>query len=87
MVNPFLKFVRELTSPAYRVIAITKSDTVDLPGGPCRGILCDSEGTSTIIDASGNQVSNLFIPKGIVPIGVQRVFATNSNSGNMWALY
>ena len=80
----------ELTRPSGKLRKVSGSDTVDLPDGPCRGLLVGTAGNARIIDASGFDVtaSNLVpLQAGYNPIQVLRIYSTGLTASNIWALY
>lgn len=74
-------------SPAVAIVPVSPSDTLDLPDGPCRGLLVGVGGNATIIDASGNIVPNVPLQQGYNPIAVRRVNATGIGASAIFALY
>lgn len=69
---------------------VTASDTVDLPGGVCRGLLVGTAGAARIIDEEGTDTgaTNLLpLQAGYNPIGAKRIFATGLTAAGIWALY
>lgn len=76
-----------LTAPAGRAVAVTASDTLDLPGGVCKALLVGTAGAADLLDADGVKRSAVPLQAGYNPIGVQRIFATSLGASNIWALY
>jgi hypothetical protein len=76
-----------LNSPADRIAPVTASDTVDLPGGPCRALLVGTAGNADIRDQRGTLVSTVPLQAGYNPIRVLRVQSTNLTAANIFALY
>lgn len=76
-----------LSAPAGMVVAVTASDSADLPDGICRSLLVGTGGAADILDATGVKRSAVPLQTGYNPIGVQRVYATNIVASNIWALY
>lgn len=76
---------RGIAAPAASIAPITKSDTADVPGGSCRAVLCGTEGTANLIDATGVLRTGVPLQKGYNPIGVRRVL-TGGTAANLWAL-
>lgn len=75
----------ELGRPAGTLVKITKSDTVDIGGGPCRGLLVGTSGTATLIMADGATVSSVPLQQGYNPLQVKRV-KSGGTSDDIWAL-
>lgn len=75
-----------LEAPAPKMTPITPDDDSDLPNGICRALLVGSEGTATIIDATGVERVDVPLQQGFNPIGVRRVKIGGTASG-LWALY
>lgn len=77
------------SAPAVKFVAITKSDTVDIPGGPCRGIYVGGgAGTLVAVDSEGNVVTFTGIVTGsILPIQAKRVNSTTTDATDMVALF
>ena len=76
----------ELDSPAGTIAPITRSDTVDFPLGLCRAILCGTEGTATLKDATGTTRTLVPLQKGYNPIRACRILLAGTAS-DLWALY
>jgi hypothetical protein len=86
--NPFIAYsTSQLTAPAYKLVEVTASDTVDLPGGVARGLLVGSAGAATIIDASGATCTLIPLQVGYNPIGCTRVKAAGLTASDIWAIY
>ena len=66
---------------------VIASDSVDLPGGTCIGLLCGTGGLATIVDAGGITRTGVPLQPGYNPIACKRVFATGLLALNIWALY
>lgn len=77
----------------YDSYAVTTSDTVDLPNGPCDALVCTGAGNiSAQLVIGGTTVlatSTLStIPANtILPIQVSRVLATSTTATGIFALY
>ena len=77
----------------YDGYAVTASDSVDLPNGPCDALWCTAGG-----DVAGQNVNGgvtllatttlKTLPTGqVVPIQVSRVLSTNTTATGIFALY
>jgi hypothetical protein len=71
--------------PAGKLVKVAKANSA-LPGGTCRALLVGSEGTATIVDASGNVCADVPLQQGYNPIAVRQV-NTGGTADNIWALY
>lgn len=68
--------------------AVTTSDTVDLPNGPCRSLYIGVAGDVTLIPSkSGQSVLFKAVPVGILPVQASRVLAAGTLATNIVALY
>ena len=73
MPSPFRTRLDE-TAPFESAKAVTKSDTVDVPGGMCRALYVGVTGDVTVITASGDIATFVAVPAGfILPGYVTRV--------------
>lgn len=76
-----------------RALAVTKSDTVDIPdvsGGENNGcvLYVGTGGTLRIITVGGDDVTLTNVPNGtFIPIQVLRVFNTTTTATNILALW
>ena len=75
------------TAPAIDCAAITPSDTVVIPGGPCRGIYVGVTGNVTILTTGQNTVTFVGVPVGILPVNALRVNTTGTTASSMVALF
>lgn len=71
---------------AQRVQPVTKSDTDDIAGGPCMGLLVGVGGTANIIDGAGVSRDNVPLQAGYNPIAARRV-RTGGTASDIWALF
>lgn len=79
-------------SPARGATAVTKSDTVNLPGGICRGLYVGGSGDVVVVfqdgTPNGNAVTFTALAAGIVhPIQAMRINSTNTTATNIVAVY
>lgn len=74
---------------AYRAAAaVTPSDSVDLPGGPCKGLYIGVAGNVTVnMDNGGAGILFTAAPVGVLPIVAKRVLATGTAATGIVALY
>lgn len=86
MTNPFRSHNGGLSSPASKLVPVTKSDDTDLPNGTCRALLVGTGGTATLLDATGTERVDVPLQQGFNPIGVQRI-KLGGTADNIWALY
>ena len=73
-------------APARQWVAVTPSDTVNLPAG-CRGIFCNDGGDIACVGADGVAVVFTVGASQTVPIGPVRVNATDTTATEIIALY
>lgn len=73
--------------------AVTPSDTVDIPEGPCRGIICDGTGNSSFIRMTlvGNE-DDTYVTIPITHhdtkrLAAKRIWATGTTASSVFALY
>jgi len=80
-----------LTAPSSIFIDVSsaKSDTVDLPNGPCRSLYIGNGGNIVVIPTGGTAsiTFNNVQSGSILPIQVKRVISTNTTVSNIIALY
>lgn len=78
--------VHGLSFPARKFIAVTPSDTVDLPAG-CVGLYIGTTGNLSVKDIDGTTVAFDTVPVGFMPIGPTRIMATSTTATKIVALY
>jgi hypothetical protein len=65
----------------YDGVAITPSDTVDIPNGPIRSIWVGGAGNVALITLAGTTVTFAGCPAGsLLPVMASRVMATNTTA-------
>ncbi len=70
------------------MVNVTPSDTVDLPGGVCRGLYVGVSGNVNLITPSGVTIVIVGLAAGIVhPIRASRIKSTNTNASSIVAVY
>jgi len=77
-------------SPINDLKAVTTSDTVDLPNGPCRGLLFTTAGNVTFDTAAGTTVTipvNSSWFGAVLYIRAKRIRATGTTSTGIFACY
>ena len=77
------------TSPGTSLVFLTASDTVDLAGGACRGLLVGTAGTARVITEHGEDtgaVNLVPLQAGYNPISIKRWY-TGGTAANIWAIY
>lgn len=73
---------------AVFTVAVTPSDTVDLPRGPTRGILVAEEGTVSVVYANGVEDDPFLAPGVIHPLAqIVRVKDTGTTATGIKACY
>lgn len=70
-----------------RAVPITKSDTVDFPGGVCDAIYVGGAGIVVAVMQDDSAVSFTAVAGGILPIRAKRVNSTTTAATLMVALY
>ena len=71
-----------------RIVAITKSDTVDFPDGPPKAIYAGGAGVLALVFNSGTIVNITAVAGAFLEIGqVKRVNSTNTTATVMVACY
>lgn len=68
-------------APGKRLLAVTCSDTADLPKGRCRGLWVSVAGTIKITVDPGDPAVSITVPVGLVPIEASRVWSTGTDAG------
>lgn len=78
----------DATRPAYKQIAVTPSDSVNLPG-VTRGIYVGTGGTIVVIPADGDAtVTYTNVANGqVLPIQITRVNSTSTTASDIVAWY
>jgi len=72
--------------PAYKLTAVTPSDTTVLTG--CRGIWCGGAGTVNIMACNDTAAVSFTVAAGtLLPVFAQKVMATGTSATNIVALY
>jgi hypothetical protein len=75
------------SAPARNWLAVTPSDTVNLPAG-CRGLFVATAGTLSLVGADNVAVTFTITDTGrLLPLGVKRVNAAGTSSTGIVALY
>jgi len=76
------------TAPAIDAVAVSPSDSADLPGGLCRALWIGGAGDISVITAKGTTVTISTVPAGtLIPLRVTRVRLTNTTATNITAWY
>lgn len=74
-------------APARKWLAVTPSDSVNLPAG-CRGLFVTSAGNLSLQGTDGSALVFTLADAGrVLPIGPVRVNATNTTATGIIALY
>ena len=77
----------EQTRPSGQIRAVTGSDTVDLPGGPCRGFHVNVAGAVKFTDLTGNAVTMTVVAGTPLPYAASRIWSTGTTATGIFALY
>ncbi len=88
MTSPNPKFVASPTAPAAGGEAVTKSNTVDVAGGPFRALYIGSTGDVAVVTTSGTVLTFVGVPTGaILPVYGIRVNSTGTSAASIVALW
>jgi hypothetical protein len=75
-------------SPADQFVAITPSDTTDIPTGPTRAIYVGTGGDISCFDRDGVACVFKNVPTGtVLPVVTRRVTAANTGASNLVAMF
>lgn len=74
-------------TPFNKAEAITKSDTVDIPGGVTNAIYVGGAGIVVAVFPDGSKVNFTAVAGEIIPIAIKRVDSTTTSASLMVALY
>lgn len=77
--DPYRFHARGLNSPATRHVAITPSDSADLPVRP-RVLYCQAPGDVVVRDEMGLDLAYTVAQGQILPVGAVRVLATGTTA-------
>ena len=67
--------------PARAFVAVTPSDTADLPKGVCRGLHVNGAGNIVIDDCFGNTSITIAVSAGLWPYAINRVRTATTATG------
>lgn len=67
-------------------VPVTPDDDNDLPGGICRGLLCEAGGLADLHDENGTLREGVPLQTGYNPLKCSRIL-TSTAATNIWALY
>ena len=86
--NPLLNQPYGL-APINSIQVVTPSDTVDLPGGPCRGLMFTGAGNVVLITGNGETVTLAITTSnnGVLPVVATRIKATGTTVTTVFACY
>ena len=73
--------------PVSRFAAVTKSDTVDLPGGVAKGLYVGVSGDVVVVGCDDNAVIFRALAVGYHPLITKRVNSTGTTATDIVALY
>ena len=68
-------------APGKRVLAVTCSDTANLPNGRCRALWIGVAGTIKLTVAPEDPAVTLVVPVGMLPVEASRVWSTGTDAG------
>ena len=72
---------------ARKYAPVTPSNTTDLPGGFCHGLLIGTAGVATLTEPDGTVRTGVPLQAGFNPIAALRVHASGLTAAGIWALY
>lgn len=76
------------TAPAYSLLAVTPSDSVNFTKGPCRGLYVGVTGDVNIYMIDTTSVTFSAVPAGtILPVAALRVNSTSTTATSIVALF
>lgn len=89
MATPYANSVaaHAMTWPIRGIKAVTKSDSVDLPDGACRGLWVTGAGDVAVYTEEGDEVTLTLAVNTIYPFAVGRVLSTGTTATGIYALY
>lgn len=74
--------------PVQNAVAVTPSDSADLPDGPCRALYVGTTGNISLIPSGGGSaVTFTAVAVGVLPVAAKRVRSTSTTASNILALY
>jgi hypothetical protein len=76
-----------MDTPYNKAEAITKSDTVDIPGGLTKAVYVGGAGIVVAVFQDGSTANFTAVAGEILPIAVKRVNSTTTSATLMVALY
>lgn len=75
-------------APDYDGYAVTTSDSVDLPNGPCKALYVTGAGNVNVnLVGGGTAVLTSLSAGQIIEVGAQRVLTTSTTATGIFALY
>ncbi len=74
--------------PTYDGVIVTKSDTVDIPGGVADGLMCyTTTGDIAVITALGDTITLKSVPLlTFIPLRISRIMSTNTAATGLLAM-
>ncbi len=77
--------------PSWQLVAVTPSDTVDLPFGPCRGIWVGVTGNVQLTSPLDSAATSVVVPALIAgmahPIRAKRIWNASTTATGIFAIY
>jgi len=78
----------DLNHPYNQALAVTPSDSVDLPGGLTRAVFIGGSGNLTVTMNDGNNVTMAVTTAyPMIPIRCRRILSTGTTATNIVAMY
>ncbi|TNE67716.1 spike base protein, RCAP_Rcc01079 family [Celeribacter ethanolicus] len=84
MTNPFKNRMPSLNGPAHDLVPVTPSDSADLPD-TALALYVETAGTLVYTSVAGEQRTTKVAAFSILPVGVNRVFATGTTASGIQA--
>lgn len=89
--NPLINFAKnynDANTADFDGYAVTASDSVDLPNGPCKAIYVTGAGNVNVnLLGGGTATLTSMVAGQILPISVTRVLSTSTTATGIYALY
>jgi hypothetical protein len=89
--NPLINFAKnnhDASGGDFDGYAVTTSDSVDLPNGPCQALYVTAAGNVNVqLQGGGTAVLTSLTAGQIVAVGASRVLTTSTTATGVFALY
>lgn len=77
----------DTNGPGRAVVAVTPSDSADLPYGECRSMHLNVAGDVKFTDGRGNTVTLTLVAGMPIPYGARRIWSTGTTATGIFAVY